>query len=99
MGRSPERGARRGPRTPVLGPLERVAAAVVAGLLAAGLALTLMSPSAWPVPAVVVPALLALWVRGTRQAATVHADDCRVAAEAAVGIAQVEAWLAQQNRR
>ncbi len=92
------RRAGSGLRPHLLGRVELVAAFVLAGLLAAGLALTLMSSSAWLMPVAALVGLLVLGLRGLRHARSRRQDDCRVAAEAARGIVQVEAWLAQHHK-
>ena len=92
------RRARSGLRTHVLSRVQLVVALVLTGLLAAGLALTLMSPLAWLMPVVALVGLPVLGMSGLRQARARRQDDCRVAEEAARGIAQVEDWLAEHHK-
>ena len=77
-----------------LRPVELVALAVFACALLPGLALTALSPAAWPIPAVALVGLVVMVLTGLRRARTV-AD--AVSAEAAAGTAQLEEWLRQRD--
>jgi hypothetical protein len=81
------------------GPMELVALAVFAFTLLPGLALTVLSLSAWPIPVVALVGLLTVGLAGGRRPSTSSRDgDRRVAAEASTGIAELESWLAQRHR-
>jgi hypothetical protein len=80
------------------GTLELVGLAVFALTLLPGLALTALSPQAWPIPAVALVGLLTVGLAGGRRPSTSSRDASRrVAAEASTGIAELESWLAQRH--
>lgn len=89
LGRS---GSRR-----LLSPAELVGLGVVLAVLLPGLALTAISPSAWPVPAVAAVAALLLLVKVAVAPGRRRERDDAVAAEAATGLSQIETWLSQRN--
>lgn len=77
-----------------LRPVELLALVVFAFALPSGLALTALSPAAWPIPAVALVGLAVMVLTGVRRARTM-AD--AVAAEASAGTAQLEEWLRQRD--
>lgn len=77
-----------------LRPVELLALAVFAFALLSGLALTVLSPAAWPIPAVALVGLAVMVLTGVRRARTT-AD--AVSAEASQGTAQLEEWLHQRD--
>jgi len=74
--------------------VELVALAVFACALLPGLALTVLSPAAWPIPAVALVGLAVMVLTGLRRARTT-AD--AVSAEASQGTTQLEEWLRQRD--
>lgn len=79
-------------------PHDLVGLGVLAAVLLPGLALTAISPSAWPIPAIAAVGVLLLLVKATLAPAG-RGDDDRdvVAVEAATGVDQIEAWLSQRH--
>jgi membrane protein implicated in regulation of membrane protease activity len=79
-------------------PAELVALGGFAFALLPGLALTVLSPGAWPIPVVALVGLLTVLLAGGRRlASSGREQDRRVTAEASSGIAQLESWLAQRH--
>lgn len=78
-------------------PMQLAGLGVFALALLPGLALTALSPNAWPIPVVALVGFLTIWVAGGRQGPGERHVDRRVEAEASSGIAQMERWLAERH--
>ena len=78
-------------------PHDLVVLGVLVAILLPGLALTAISPSAWPIPAVAAVGVLLLLVKATVAPARHGSERDPVAAEAANGVTQIEAWLSQRH--
>lgn len=80
-----------------LRPHELVGLGVLVAILLPGLALTAISPSAWPIPAVAAVGVLLLLAKSAVTPAGHVSDRDPVGAEATTGVAQIEAWLSQRH--
>lgn len=79
-------------------PVELLGLAVFAFALLPGLALTALSPNAWPIPVLALVGLLTVWVAGGRRPDAGGRDrDRLVKEEASSGIARLESWLAERH--
>ena len=81
----------------VLRTHELVGVGVLAAVLLPGLALTAISPGAWPIPAVAAVGVLLLLVKAALRPASRADERDAVAQEAASGVTQIEAWLSQRH--
>lgn len=81
----------------LLRPHELVALGVLTAVLLPGLALTAISTSAWPIPAVAAVGLLLLLAKAMLTPESRGDDGDEVAAEAAAGVMQIETWLSQRH--
>ena len=95
---TPSRPARRRRGRPVLSGGELVLLLVCASLVPSGVALTVLSPPAWPIPVLALLGALGLLVRGLLARPAPQPDaPSPVTPEVEAGIAEIEQWLAQRN--
>lgn len=78
-----------------LRPVQLVALGVFALALLPGVALTLLSPAAWPIPVAALVGVVVMVLTGARRA---RSEDDEVSVEAASGTEQLEDWLRQRHR-
>lgn len=81
----------------VLRPHVLVALGVLVAALLPGLALTAISPSAWPIPASAAVGVLVLLAKAALAPSVRGNEADAVATEAAAGITQIEAWLSERH--
>lgn len=81
----------------LLGPHELVGLGVLISVLLPGLALTAISPTAWPIPAIAAVGVLLLLVRAALAPSSRGESSDPVAAEAATGVTEIESWLSQRH--
>lgn len=94
--------ARRSPAPPGSGDrlvtdLEILTLAVLGGLLVAGLTLTALASTAWPVPVAAMIGLAVVSCRLIKRALRTADEDVHVSAQAAAGVQEIETWLAHRH--
>ena len=81
----------------LLRPHGLVALGVLVAALLPGLALTVISSSAWPIPASAAVGVLVLLTKAALTPGGRGNEPDAVATEAAAGITQIEAWLSERH--
>lgn len=81
----------------LLRPHELVGLGVLVCVLLPGLALTAISASAWPIPAIAAVGMFLLLAKAALAPVSRRDERDAVAAEAASGVTQIETWLSQRH--